>query len=117
MVRVHRPRIRYILSAVDSGIRRVPTRHCPACVPYRNRSSAPSARTWPNDQESRDAPPRASQGIAARRVGKAVKVVYACRGPKIMDSMSRVAMGAFDPTGIPVSSVRQRGAEASWRTV
>ena len=38
---------------------------------------------------SRDAPPRALQGIGARRVGKVAKVVYAYRGPKMMDSMCR----------------------------
>jgi hypothetical protein len=48
-----------------------------------------------------------------RRVGKVAKVVYACRGPKMMDSMSRwlghtlSRCGLFDrqqiPAGNPVS--------------
>jgi len=70
---------------------------------------------------------KAAQGIGARRVGKVAKVVYACRGPKMMDSMSRrlgphaFAMRAFDRQQIrrretPSHRVRQRGAEASWRT-
>jgi hypothetical protein len=76
---------------------------------------------------SRDASPHALQGIGARRVGKVAKVVYAYRGPKMMDSTSRrlgphtFAMGAFDRQQFPRREtpshrVRERGTEASWRT-
>ena len=56
----------------------------------------------------------------------ATVVVYSCRDPKMMGSMSgrlglhAFAMRAFDRQQIPrretLSGVRQRGAEVSWRT-
>jgi hypothetical protein len=72
----------------------------------------------------RDVPLRALQDIRARRVGKVAKVVYACRGAKMMDSMRGMlglhafAIRAFDRQQIPRREtpphrVRQRGAEAS----
>jgi hypothetical protein len=56
----------------------------------------------------RDAPPPALQVFGARRIGKVAKVVvYTCRGPKMIDSMSgrlgllAFAMRAFDRQQFP----------------
>ena len=73
---------------------------------------------------SRDAPLRALQDIGARRVGKIAKVVYACGGPKMMDSTSgrlgphALTMWAFDRQQsrrreTPSHRICQGGAEAS----
>jgi hypothetical protein len=63
--------------------------------------------------------PYAARGDA-RRVGKVAKVVYAYRGPKVMDSMSRWLGHTLSRCGLSTSSrsrretpshrVRKRGA-------
>jgi hypothetical protein len=51
--------------------------------------------------------------IGARRVGKVAKIVYACGGPKMMDSMSGTRSTRFRDTGFRPAADPAAGNPAS----